>query len=679
MALEEYLITTIGSVVTCYLLGLYGQSCVWVLVLVGVSALKTHMWRKRQKRIMALQAAAIREREVVMAQFQDLPAWVNFPDTERVEWLNKVVLQLWPYVGEYGKNFIQEFVVPQVKTQMPSMFRSFKFTKMDMGDIPCRVGGIKVYTQNVGRDRIIIDMDVAYAGDCDFTISVAGFTGGMNQLQFSGKLRVILKPLLPYPPMIGGISAYFLEPPKIDFNLTGVGEMVELPGLISTIRSILNTQVCNICVLPNEVFVPLVPDIDATQLYFSEPDGVIRLKIIEAKDLENRDISFIRKGLSDPYCEIQVGAQYFKTRTINNNLNPVWNECFEAIVDAVDVQKLRLELFDKDPASKDEELGRLVLPIDMIKRTGTINKWYQLEGCEHGDIHLKASWFDLSKEKDDLERSVVESDWLSADKPVHPAILMVFIDNVSELPYPKAKLEPSPYVEVTVGNNSMRTPIKEKTVNPLYNSRFIFFVRDPMEQELKIQAFDNTTGRLLGKLNLHLERLFSETDLQVYQRTFILSQGVHQSFIVLTMKLLFICFLTINCLIIMLFIKDLIVLLFHAFLLCRELRPVDKSGLADPYISVSLVALDGSQPVQKKRTGIVKKSLKPIFDNQFEFDMHSGDIHNYKILLKVKDSTNYGVFVKPPVLGIAEIRLDNYDYAKALENYWLNLDSPSRS
>lgn len=55
------------------------------------------------------------------------------------------MLQLWPYVGEYGKNFIQEFVVPQVKTQMPSMFRSFKFTKMDMGDIPCRVGGIKVF------------------------------------------------------------------------------------------------------------------------------------------------------------------------------------------------------------------------------------------------------------------------------------------------------------------------------------------------------------------------------------------------------------------------------------------------------------------------------------------------------------------------------------------------------
>lgn len=31
-----------------------------------------------------------KEREVIMAQLQDLPAWVQFPDTERVEWINKV-------------------------------------------------------------------------------------------------------------------------------------------------------------------------------------------------------------------------------------------------------------------------------------------------------------------------------------------------------------------------------------------------------------------------------------------------------------------------------------------------------------------------------------------------------------------------------------------------------------
>lgn len=40
-----------------------------------------------------------------------------------------------------------------------------------------------MYTHNVGRDRIIIDADVAYAGDAEFDVSVAGFKGGLDQLQ----------------------------------------------------------------------------------------------------------------------------------------------------------------------------------------------------------------------------------------------------------------------------------------------------------------------------------------------------------------------------------------------------------------------------------------------------------------------------------------------------------------
>ncbi len=44
----------------------------------------------REKRQTALQLLALKEKEQVMAQLQDLPAWVQFPDTERVEWINKV-------------------------------------------------------------------------------------------------------------------------------------------------------------------------------------------------------------------------------------------------------------------------------------------------------------------------------------------------------------------------------------------------------------------------------------------------------------------------------------------------------------------------------------------------------------------------------------------------------------
>lgn len=54
--------------------------------------------------------------------------------------------------------------------------------------------------------------------------------------------------------------------------------------------------------------------------------------------------------------------------------------------------------------------------------------------------------------------------------------------------YPKSKLEPSPFVEVSLGKETQRTPVKVKTVNPLFQSKFLFFVRHLEGQELKFEV-----------------------------------------------------------------------------------------------------------------------------------------------------------------------------------------------
>lgn len=358
----------------------------------------------------------------------------------------QVIMQLWPYIGEYSKAFIAEFVEPQVKASLPGMFKSFHFELIDMGDIPMRVGGIKVYTENVGRDRIIMDMDVAYAGDCNFVVAVGAFKGGLNQFQFKGKLRVILKPLIAFPPMVGGVTAFFLDDPVIDFNLTGLGEMVEVPGLMGAIRSVVTTQVRAIAVLPNEIVVPLTAETDVARLHFSEPDGVVRIGVLEARDLENMDISFIKKGKSDPYAQVSVGAQHFQTAVIDNDLNPKWNEWFEAVVAQASGQALKVEVFDED-AGKDEELGHLTLDLAAVRRKGVSDAWYQLEGAKCGELRLKIHWMNLAASEAALSRSALAPEW----KALHPALLMVYVDCVSNLPFPKRDLEPTPVVQIKVG------------------------------------------------------------------------------------------------------------------------------------------------------------------------------------------------------------------------------------
>lgn len=52
--------------------------------------------------------------------------------------------------------------------------------------------------------------------------------------------------------------------------------------------------------------------------------GVLRIHVAEARDLIKQDITLLG-GKSDPYVVVTIGAQQFRTRTIHDNLNPVWD------------------------------------------------------------------------------------------------------------------------------------------------------------------------------------------------------------------------------------------------------------------------------------------------------------------------------------------------------------------
>ena len=60
---------------------------------------------------------------------------VYFPDVEKAEWLNKMVKQMWPFVGEYMKKVLKTSVEPSVQNSLPKSLTPFRFDKIDLGDI----------------------------------------------------------------------------------------------------------------------------------------------------------------------------------------------------------------------------------------------------------------------------------------------------------------------------------------------------------------------------------------------------------------------------------------------------------------------------------------------------------------------------------------------------------------
>lgn len=43
-------------------------------------------------------------------------------------------------------------------------------------------------------------------------------------------MRVVLKPLISVMPIVGGVQAFFLNNPAIDFNLVGAADILDFPG-----------------------------------------------------------------------------------------------------------------------------------------------------------------------------------------------------------------------------------------------------------------------------------------------------------------------------------------------------------------------------------------------------------------------------------------------------------------
>merc|ERR1712002_228053 len=61
-----------------------------------------------------------------------------------------------------------------------------------------------------------------------------------------------------------------------------------------------------------------------------------------AKNLSNKEML----GKSDPYAKVKYGSQESRTKTIKNNLNPIWEHEVTLKVDKRDRHPINIELFD---------------------------------------------------------------------------------------------------------------------------------------------------------------------------------------------------------------------------------------------------------------------------------------------------------------------------------------------
>ncbi|XP_051808986.1 extended synaptotagmin-2-A-like isoform X2 [Acanthochromis polyacanthus] len=571
---------TFAIIFPIYVLGYFEFSFSWVLI--GLAML--FYWRKnhgtKDYRINRALAFLEHEEKAVRQSVPttELPPWVHYPDVERVEWLNKTVKQMWPFICQFVDKLFRETIEPAVKGANPHL-SSFCFTKIDMGDKPLRVNGVKVYTENVDKRQVIMDLQISFVGNTEIDVDIKKYycRAGIKSIQLHGVMRVVMEPLLGDMPLIGALSVFFLKKPLLDINWTGLTNMLDIPGVNGLCDGIIQDIIYSYLVLPNRITIPLVGEAQLAQLRFPVPKGLLRIHFIEAQDLLGKDkfLGGLIKGKSDPYGVIKVGTELFQSKVIHETVHPKWNEVYEALVYEPSGQNLGIQLFDED-TDKDDFLGSLVINVAEVQKEQKVDEWFVMEDVATGKLHLKLEWLSLlnTPEKLDQVLTSIRADRGHANDGLSSALLVVFLDSARNLPSvfegnlgsgylkerraaglvfcentaslyrtlfrnplefnqaglkkasvskaiksgKKVTSDPSPFVQFTVGHKSFESKTRYKTNEPVWEETFTFLIHNPKTQELEVEVKDEKHDCSLGTLTLPLSKLLEAEDMTLNQR-----------------------------------------------------------------------------------------------------------------------------------------------------------------
>ncbi|XP_035933328.2 extended synaptotagmin-1 [Halichoerus grypus] len=473
---------------------------------------------------------------------RELPAWVSFPDVEKAEWLNKIVAQVWPFLGQYMEKLLAETVAPAVRGSNTHL-QTFTFTRVELGEKPFRIVGVKVHPGR-SKEQILLDLNISYVGDVQIDVEVKKYfcKAGVKGMQLHGVLRVILEPLMGDLPIVGAVSMFFIRRPTLDINWTGMTNLLDIPGLSSLSDTMIMDSIATFLVLPNRLLVPLVPDLhDVAQLRSPLPRGIIRIHLLAARGLGSKDkyVKGLIEGKSDPYALVRVGTQAFCSRVIDEDLNPQWGETYEVMVHEVPGQEIEVEVFDKDP-DKDDFLGRMKLDVGKVLQAAVLDDWFPLQGGQ-GQVHLKLEWLSLLPNAEKLEQVLQWNRGISSrPEPPSAAILVVYLDRAQDLPLKKGNKEPNPMVQLSIQDMTQESKAVYCTNGPVWEEAFRFFLQDPRSQELDVQVKDDSRALTLGALTLPLARLLTAPELTLDQWFQLSSSGPNSRlYMKLVMRILY--------------------------------------------------------------------------------------------------------------------------------------------
>ncbi|KGN62688.1 synaptotagmin-2 [Cucumis sativus] len=422
----------------------------------------------------------------LLRMMPEIPLWVKNPDYDRVDWLNKFLEIMWPYLDKAICKTVRNIAKPIIAEQIPKYkIDAVEFDTLTLGCLPPTLQGMKVYMTD--DKELIMEPCMKWAGNPNVTVSVKAFglkaTVQVVDLQVFAIPRITLKPLVPSFPCFAKIFVSLMEKPHVDFGLKLLGaDAMSIPGLYRFVQELIKDQVANMYLWPKTLEVQIMDPANAMK----KPVGILHVKVLRALKLKKKDLF----GASDPYLKLKLTEDKLpskKTTVKHTNLNPVWNEEFTFVVKDPESQALEMILYDWEQVGKHDKMGMNVVPLKEL--TPEESKEFTLDvlkNMDPNDTQNEKSRGQIVVEMlykpfkdDEALKSVDDAEAVQKAPDGTPAgggLLVIMIHQAEDV---EGKHHTNPYVRLLFRGEEKRTKHVKKNRDPRWDEEFQFTLEEP--------------------------------------------------------------------------------------------------------------------------------------------------------------------------------------------------------
>ncbi|KAJ9178812.1 hypothetical protein P3X46_010663 [Hevea brasiliensis] len=445
--------------------------------------------------------------ETLQRMLPEIPLWVKNPDYDRIDWLNKLLEYMWPYLDKAICKTAKNIAAPIISEQIPKYkIDSVEFETLTLGSLPPTFSGMKVYVTD--EKELIMEPCLKWAGNPNVTVAVKAFglkaTAQVVDLQVFALPRITLKPLVPSFPCFAKIYVSLMEKPHVDFGLKLVGaDLMSIPGLYRVVQEIIKDQVANMYLWPKTLEVPIMDPAKALK----KPVGILSVKVLRAVKLKKKDLL----GASDPYVKIKLTEDKLpskKTTVKHKNLNPEWNEEFNLVVKDPETQAVEFHVYDWEQVGKHDKMGMNVVPLkELPPEESKIMTLDLLKNMDLNDPQNEKSRGQLEVEltykpfkEEDLPSGFEESNTVQKAPDGTPAgggLLVVIVHEAQDV---EGKHHTNPHVRLLFRGEERKTKHLKKNRDPRWEEEFQFMLDEPPTND-KLHVEVVSTSSRMGLLH----------------------------------------------------------------------------------------------------------------------------------------------------------------------------------